>query len=66
MSHPDEDQGGYEDPAQRPAPQEGPTAFDHPSERRGGWPGGTLMVAVVVGLLCGLAVLAIVGLLATR
>lgn len=66
MSHHEEHGNGYEDPAQRPRPREGPSAFDHPGGRRGKWSGSTLMVAVVVGLLCGLAILAIAGLLATR
>lgn len=65
MSH-HEEHGGYEDPAQRPTPPEGPTAFDHPGERRGRWPRSTPLVAVVVVLIGGLAVLAIVGFLATR
>ncbi|PZF83367.1 hypothetical protein [Jiangella anatolica] len=66
MSHHEEHDGGYEDPAQRPRPPEGPTAFDQPDQRRGRWPHSTVLVAVVVVLFCGLAALAIAGLLATR
>ncbi|TDD65460.1 hypothetical protein E1262_25095 [Jiangella aurantiaca] len=64
--HHEEHHGGYEDPAQRPTSKEGPTGFDHPSEPRGRWPRGTLFAAVVVVLLCGLLILAIAGLIATR
>lgn len=69
MSHHEEHHDGYEDPAQRPrseAREHGPTAFESQGEQGGRWPQGTLFVAVVVLLVGTLAVLAIVGLLATR
>lgn len=66
MSHHEEHAGGYEDPAQRPAPKDGPTGFDQPGERTGRSPRGTLFAAVVIVLVCGLLILAIAGLIATR
>ncbi|TDE09721.1 hypothetical protein [Jiangella asiatica] len=66
---PEDYPGGYEDPAQRPRSK----AFEHertdyqdPEERPGRWPPRTLFIAVVVVLITGLAILAILGYVASR
>lgn len=66
MSHHEPQGGGYEDPAQRPASKDGPTGFDNPDEPGGRSSRGTLFVAVIAVLMCGLLVLAVAGVLATR
>jgi hypothetical protein len=61
--------GGYEDPAQRPASESrgtGPTDDQARGQRRGRWPQASLMVAVLVLLFGGLAILAVLGFLASR
>jgi hypothetical protein len=60
--------GGYEDPAQRPreqGPDDRRSAFDETDGGRGRWPGSTVLIAVIVVLFLGLAILAVIGALAS-